>query len=77
LGQPATYAAAVTQILDNPDFASRLASQARDRLEREFTAVTMVRQLEQMYREMMASRKSRKVAQDALIPNQMPHSQAE
>jgi glycosyltransferase involved in cell wall biosynthesis len=74
LKEPATYAAAVNQILSNPEFASRLASQARDRLEREFTAVTMVRQLEQMYREMTASRK---VVRAAVISNQMSRSQAE
>jgi len=55
LGDPAGYAAALDRLLSDPQLAARLAFQARTTVERDYSAVVMVRQTERMYREMMVS----------------------
>ncbi|HVB57110.1 MAG TPA: GT4 family glycosyltransferase PelF [Candidatus Acidoferrales bacterium] len=55
LDDPAGYAAAIKRVLSDREFAGRLTAQARTAVEREFSAVTMVRQLELTYLEMMHS----------------------
>jgi glycosyltransferase involved in cell wall biosynthesis len=75
LGKPASYAAALNELFGNAAFADVLAAQARARLERDFTAESMVRQLEHMYRGMMEKAPA-SVSQDALAANQVSHSRA-
>ena len=51
LGDPAGYVAALDRILSDSEFAHRLTCEARAAVERDFSAVVMVRRLERMYRE--------------------------
>ena len=67
LGDPAGYARALDRVLSDPDFADSLTRQARAVVERDFSAQGMVRELERMYRNMMASRTRPDFVKDALV----------
>jgi glycosyltransferase involved in cell wall biosynthesis len=54
LGEPDGFATALDRVLSNPEFAARLTTEARARVESDFSAARMVRETEEMYRGMMA-----------------------
>ena len=65
LGDPAGYARSLDRLLSDPGFAAKIATEARARVERDFSAEVMVRKTERMYWEMMAGVRGR-VAEPAL-----------
>ena len=67
LGDPAGYASALDRVLSDPNFAQTVTSQARAALERDFSAIGMVRQTERMYREVMAGRTLPEFVKDGLV----------
>jgi glycosyltransferase involved in cell wall biosynthesis len=67
LGDPAGYAAALDRVLSDPNFAQTVTSQARAALERDFSAIGMVRQTERMYRDVMTGRTLPHFVKDGLV----------
>ena len=67
LGDPQAYAAALDRVLSDPNFAQTVTSQARAALERDFSAIGMVRQTERMYREVLTGRTLTAFVKDGLV----------